>query len=259
MASTLDMEYLHLQNVQHTGGDVPAIMTKIGDNTLTHYLFGQGYTIVNNSVFDLPREPKRVASSFLPNKTKYITAQTLVSRLDRDLFYHLIASLKLQSIIKKGVYSNLENNRILYDRTIEASRSRGGPKFVYTHLSMPHPPFYFNSQGKPNTYEQLFDNSNKRMYLEYLKYSNGKLRMLVESILRNSAAPPVIFLVSDHGFREAAPAHQFVNFCAVYTGGKAVAPYYDGLSSVNLFRIFLREQFRQPLPLLKDSTVFLKD
>ena len=33
--------------------------------------------------------------------------------------------------------------------------------------------------------------------------------------------------------------------------------FYDGMSNVNQFRVLLNSQFKQKLPLLKDSTNFL--
>src|SRR3712207_7867597 len=44
-------------------------------------------------------------------------------------------------------------------------------------------------------------------------------------------------LFRSHGLRSGAPAYHFMNLCAVYTPEKRYAPYYDGLSAVNLFRV----------------------
>ena len=259
IASTLNFSYLPLKDTSSTVGDVPMVMEMVAKNVLTQFLGRQGYRVFNHSIFDLPGEPRQVSSSFLPNKTKYITAQTLISRLERDLFYHLITSLKINWIVRKGVYNNLENNHALYQNTLNTSALKTAPKFTYTHLSMPHPPYYYNEFGQPNSYDRLIEENAEKDYVSYLKYSNKKLLLLVDHILKNSTQPPIIILTSDHGLRSGAPEYHFMNLCAVYTPGKNYLPYYDGLSAVNLFRVLLREQFKQQLPLLEDRTYFLKD
>ncbi len=259
IASTLNMSYLQVEKPGDISEEVSKVMSMIESNELTRFFAAQGYTIFNNSIFDLPEEPKKVVSSFLPDRTKYITAQTLLSRLDRDLYYHLIVTLKLEHFIKKLQYNNLKNNELLYRNTIQTSTSDVTPKFSYTHLSLPHPPYYFNEHGQPNPPKLIFDQHNKNIYLSYLKYSNGQLLNLVKQIIENSKRPPLIFLTSDHGFRMGSKNYDFMNLCAVYAPSAMQTKYYNGMSAVNTFRIVLREQFNRQLPLLPDSSIFLKD
>ncbi|MEJ7911823.1 MAG: sulfatase-like hydrolase/transferase [Chitinophagaceae bacterium] len=259
IASTLNLSYLNLQNTNHVSGDVSQVMSQIGNNELTRFFAAQGYSIFNNSIFDLPGEPKKVISTFLPDKTTYITAQTLYSRLERDLYYHLIITFKLSAFIEKSLYNNLRSNELLYRHTIETSRLTAGPKFSYTHLSMPHPPYYFNEHGQPNPPQLISAEHDKQVYVDYLRYSNGKLLSLVQQILQNSRRPPVIFLTSDHGFRLGNEKYDFMNLCAVYAPSASKPKYYDGMSAVNIFRTFINDEFKQQLPLLPDSTIYLKD
>ncbi|HUQ96782.1 MAG TPA: sulfatase-like hydrolase/transferase [Chitinophagaceae bacterium] len=263
IASTLNFSYLPLKDTNHTAAELAKVMGLIAGNNITHFFYNQGYQVFNNSIFDLPREPKQVVSTFLPNKTKYITAQTLLSRLDRDLYYHLVTSLKWEWAIKRGLYANANSNKVLLAKTIATSKRRGKPKFSYTHLSMPHWPFYVNENGTPYPYQQLLDDGNKEHYISYLQYSNKVLLHLIDQILQNSKQPPIIVFISDHGFRLSGNGNErdynFMNICAIYTPSKKYASYYDGLSLVNLFRVVLNTEFGQQLPLIKDATLFLKD
>jgi hypothetical protein len=260
IASTLNLTYLPLKDTGNTINDVPMVMGMIGENVLSRFFHKQGYTLFNNSVFNLPGESQQAESTFLPNKTEYITAQTFLSRMEKDLSYHLVTTLKLKWVNKTAMYANRTGNHALYKNTIETSRLKTAPKFSYTHLSMPHSPYYYNETGEPVGYDQLFDYKSKPDYLSYLKYTNKKLLSLVDQLIKNSAQPPVIFLMSDHGFRETdQKKYHFMNLCAIYTSEKKYDDYYAGLSSVNVFRIFLNAQFKQQLPLLPDSTIFLKE
>jgi len=94
-----------------------------------------------------------------------------------------------------------------------------------------------------------------------LKYSNRKLLELIDHIRKNSPRPPVIILMSDHGFRQLPEGsdqkYYFMNLNAVYLPNGNYAGFYDGMSNVNQFRVILNSQFNQKLPLLKDSTSFL--
>ena len=101
-------------------------------------------------------------------------------------------------------------------------------------------------------------------YLSYLQYCNTKLIQLVDHILSNTSRPPVILLMSDHGFREFAHdsvnhKYHFMNLNAMYLPQKQYRNFYKGVSTVNLFRILLNAQFGQNLPLLKDSSSFLME
>jgi hypothetical protein len=263
MASTLNMDFLPVKDPNHTIGDVTHIMEMIKYNTFTNFLFSSGYEIFNNSVFDIDKEPSQTQATFLPLKTVYITSQTFLSRLKRDISYNLITTFKLDWAIRKGMYTNNKNNELLYKSTLQTASNQKHPKFSYTHLMLPHFPFYYNENGKPNDYHLLFDGESKERYLSYLKYANKKYLNLIDHIFKSSSAPPVIIFMSDHGFRHKSDSpfkdFSFSNLISVYLPAKGYKSFYDGMSNINLLRIVLNKNFNQHLPLLKDSTTFLHD
>ena len=91
---------------------------------------------------------------------------------------------------------------------------------------IPHHPYYFDSNGDSLPLKKLllFKNTNSDDYIEYLKYGNKKILQLVDQILANSPTPPVIMLLSDHGFRHPAKnidrKYDFMNLNAIYLPGK---------------------------------------
>jgi hypothetical protein len=75
-----------------------------------------------------------------------------------------------------------------------------GPKFVYTHILLPHQPFIFDEDG------EMLDPAYREdwnYYLGQYKYATKLAQELIESILATADPdnPPVIIFQSDHGAR----------------------------------------------------------
>jgi Sulfatase len=230
----------------------------------------QGYSFYNYSSFEFKGHSSPVKAAFIAGKTIPITSQTFLARLRRDLGYHLITTLKLKWVMKKFYYDDLYNNEKVYELTMSvAAKKNKKPKFVYTHLVMPHYRYYFDSIGNATPFEKIIDDNycaDKDAYIEYLQYANKKLLALLDSIKKTSASPPVIILMSDHGYhqflsdediKKVDKKYYFMTLNAVYFPNGNYSLFYDSMSNVNQFRVVLNSLFRQNLPLLKDSTIFL--
>ncbi|HET7897903.1 MAG TPA: sulfatase-like hydrolase/transferase [Flavisolibacter sp.] len=220
VASILNFDYLPLKDPGHSAPETGMVTEMIKNSRLQQFLQASGYQVYNCSTFDLAGLPTESAEAFLPAKTKFITAQTFLSRLERDIFFNLITRFKIRWIIKKSMYHSRENNKVLYSRTMEAVGQNKHPKFVYTHLTLPHFPYFFDENGKPNDYDSLFEVYNRKQYLSYLKYGNKKYLSLIDFILKNNPDPPLIILMSDHGYRDyripGGAKYLFMNICAIY-------------------------------------------
>ncbi len=266
LASILNMDYLALEGKARGKPDLAYCYEKIKNNIVLRFLQSQGYQFYNYSVFDFEGQPARTRETFLPAKTRLITAQTFLSRFDRDIRFNLVTKFKSKSSLKIITYANKKNNEHIDALTKQiAGTKTGAPKFVYTHLMMPHYPYYFDRNGIEQPFETLLEGrqTNKQAYIEYLRYANKKLLELVDHIQKSSTVPPVIILMGDHGFRHftepVAPEYHFLNLAAVHLPGKPYSRFTDSLSGVNLFRVILNSSFGQQLPLLKDSTIYLAD
>jgi hypothetical protein len=266
MASILNMQYLQLKDTGRLKPDVVQALRMIHNNEVVRMLQPRN-DIYNFSVFDMQGRPSPVDESFIPSKTRLITSQTLLSRLYRDLGYHLGATFKIKMVIKSQDYRELRNNNLLYNLTWkQAAAPHNKPQFIYTHLMMPHYPYYFDRNGKPMDPARILpegNNVNRQDYVEYLQYVNKKILALCDHILKSSSAPPVIILLSDHGFRHfrepVDKKYHFINLNAVYLPGQRYNAFYDSVSNVNTFRIVFNEVFKTELEVLKDSSVYLKD
>ncbi|MBN8685716.1 MAG: sulfatase-like hydrolase/transferase [Chitinophagales bacterium] len=266
VASMLNMDYLQLQNRNRAGEDLTYCYGKIRDNRLLQFLRHEGYRFYNYSVFDFEGQPARTRETFLPAKTRLITAQTFLSRFDKEIRFNLITRFKSAGNLKILTYANRQNNEHIYSLTASlAEKKTREPKFVYTHLMMPHYPYFYDSSGLERPFEKLVEGNqtDTKAYTAYLQYANKKILALVDILMRQSANPPVIFLVGDHGFRHftqpAESRYYFMNLSSVYLPGGNYGGFNDSLQGVNLLRVFLNNSFGQQLPLLPDSSIYLKD
>lgn len=266
MTSMLNLNYLNnLVNLNDSKENLGICYENIKQNQTLLFLKETGYQFYNYSDFSFPDQPAVTNPTFLLAKTRTITSQTLSGRIYRDLWYHLATDLKLRSVINNYVYGQLRNNEKVYKLTEEIAEKKSNvPKFVYSHLIMPHNPYYFDKVGNPTSIEKLQDYSgaNRKDFVEYLQYANKKLLDLIDHIKNKSSQPPVIILMGDHGFRQFNDStdkkYQFMNLSSIYLPNGSYSSYYDSSSLVNQMRIFLNTQFNQKLTLLKDSTVFIQ-
>lgn len=266
VASILNMNYLNLTGKDRAQPDLTYCYEAIRDNTLLQFLRSQQYDFYNYSVFDFEGQPARVRETFLPVKTRLITAQTFLSRFDKEIRFNFVYRWKSKKNQKILTYANKNNNENIYNLTWKmAEKKTTTPKFVYSHLMMPHYPYYYDRNGKEVPFEKLQEGNqvNREAYIEYLQYANKRLMELVEHILQKSPTPPVIVLMGDHGFRHfnkpVESKYYFLNLSSVYLPSKNYAGFSDSLTGVNFFRTLLNTDFGQKLPYLKDSTSYLKD
>ena len=266
IASILNMKYLHLKDTSRSGADITYSYQQIKNNEVKQFFEATGYQFYNCSVFDFEGQPAPVRENFLPSKTRLITSQTFLSRLERDVSFNLITRLKSKRAIEKATYNYRENNDHLYQLTWNlAEQKSAAPKFIYTHLMMHHYPYYYDGNGNELPFERLTEGNqvHRDDYVGYLQYSNNKLLTLIDHIQKSSPTPPVIILMGDHGFRHFTEPverrYYFMNFVSVYFPSEDYSYLSDSTSSVNLFREILNSQFSQQLPLLKDSSVYLRD
>ena len=234
----------------------------IRNNRFLKYLEGNGYTFKNYSIFDFRGQPARIDETFIPVKTRLITAQTFLSRLNREIRFNTVdGKFRFEKAVKEFTYRNLHNNENIFKLTTAHAPS---PKFVYSHFMMPHYPYYFNAKGEEQPYQTLPEGNqvNKSRYIEYLQYTNKRILDLVDTLL-NQPAKPVIVLMSDHGFRHFSQPKErkyyFMNLSAIFTPDQNYAGYDSVRTSVNLLKVFLNNQFDQDLKMSDDSTIYLRD
>ncbi len=269
VASLYQMNYLPgIDRRNSSKKDINTCYGAINQNELLTFFQKSGYEMKNFSLFNLANIPAKAEYKFVPMGKTLISSQTFLQRIQRDLGYHLVTTLKLKSAIARYAYYARENNeKLLQLLRDETARQSAKPRFIFTHIEMPHYPYYYDSSGHERPLEFLVagNEANKAAYVDYLYYANGVFLRLMDAILKQSSKPPVIVFMGDHGFREFGnndPGNEkyyFMNFNSVYLPNKNYAAFYDGISGVNQFRAVMNAAFGQRLPMLKDSSVLIVD
>jgi hypothetical protein len=270
MASILNLNYISgLKNASAVSlQDYAQSINLIRNNEVIRFLSSRHYDIVNYSVFDLAGNPTLVESSLLPVKTRLITEQTLYNRMLHDIGWNLYeGKFEIKWLSKNLIFGNLNNNNKIFALVKkESSLKTVHPRFVYAHLVMPHAPFYYDRNFQLRDKELLAAERTGyhiNSYLGYIPYTNSKLKELIDTIQKNTNHSAVIILMGDHGYRAetgtASHSHHFENLNAVYFPNRDYRFLTDSITGVNQFRVILNTLFKQDLPLLKDSAVFLTD
>lgn len=263
MASMFSMDYIHkLEKSIINHRDMFICRDIIKKNNLTHFLRKYGYQVSSFSPFGFADKKNYVVSTFFVSKKELFTAQTFINRIRKEIGYHFIS----QKALKAEKDKHLHNNNKIEDAVRSAVKEKAThPKFIYSHFALPHFPYYFDSLGNKTTFNTIVNGypKEKKDYIQYLVYANKRLLNLIDTILADSKQPPVIILMSDHGYRQfTTPVdtkYHFMNLNAILTPQKDYTGFYDGMSNVNQFRVLLNTIFKQKLPLCKDSTIYLSE
>ncbi len=269
VASILNMNYIaNVDSAEVTIQDYARCNDLIKNNLVIKYLAANGYEINNLSVFDLLNEPTQAISTFLPYKTSLITAQTLFNRIRKDLMWMLLTGPFQQKwLTDKYLFINRDVNGNFENRLLEQAAKPGNrPRFFYTHFYYPHPPFYYDATGnlKPAAIiKKEGDSLDTRAYLDYLSYANTRVQPMIATLIKSTNGKAVIVVMGDHGFRKpvagTSKENYFQNMNAVYIPGSNISSWPDKLSGVNEFRFIFNKLFHTNVPLLEDSSIFLRD
>jgi hypothetical protein len=156
----------------------------------------------------------------------------------------------------------LSRERILFalDKLDEVPSIKG-PKFVFVHLVLPHPPYVFGPTGGPAAPLGAGDTRAKQeahLYRDQAIYASSRIMEIVPEIIANSPTPPIIVIQGDHGPTVPSPARERMLILNAYFLPGVQAPVYPRVTPVNTFRIIFNTYFGQNLALLDDVSLYSK-
>ena len=100
--------------------------------------------------------PPLVNSQFFEVGPGVINSQTLLGRIEKDISFNLITKYKFKWAMRLAVENEVQKTEHLYQKTLEiVNISSNRPRFIYTHLMMPHYPYYLDSAGNFNYYNSI--------------------------------------------------------------------------------------------------------
>ncbi len=154
-------------------------------------------------------------------------------------------------------------------------RALPGPKFVFTHIVGPHPPFVLDEDGNPiqpywpyNMRDSTFLGTKAEYasgYTSEARYLNGRMEQVIEMILSTSDRPPIIIIQGDHGPANYFDQDHLDTSClrerysilnAYFFPDQNYAALYPSISPVNSFRVVFNQYFGTELPLLEDKNFY---
>jgi hypothetical protein len=140
-----------------------------------------------------------------------------------------------------------------------------GPKFVFAHIVIPHPPFVLDAEGNPVEQEGAFtlNNPDAKMpfeeravkYLDQVRFVNRETEAMVRRILSVSEVPPIIIIQADHGL-DGPLSSQMAIINAYYLPDGGDQYLYDTISPVNSFRIVFDHYFNGDYGLIDDISYY---
>jgi Sulfatase len=263
IASLLNINYTRYEGKDLSDISMRPIYNLIDTNILVPFFRFQGYEFINNSIFTVYGLPPLATQPFTPVNTRIIESQTLINRLMRDLGYHLIEWNVLKR--SKGddytvMHNNTEITKNIKEQVLYKTKK---PRFSYSHLTMPHFPYYYNSHGQLYPASAVVEGTQwrEKQYLEYLQYTNKVLIDLLDFILQHSRKPPVIILISDHGFRHYSKKvheeYDFYNLNATFLPDQYVHKFPENMSNISYLRDLLNLLFNQHLTINKQNKYFI--
>jgi len=257
LASSLNMEYLnYLSETLGTDGTDPSIPNEmIQDSEVMHFLKAQGYKFVH---FQTGWGP---------------TAEN--PNADRDIKCGNVNEF-IEVLVRTTVLRPLADRFISHDRRevilctfatlAEVQHMVEGPRFVFAHVLVPHPPFLFGPHGEAiNTDPALRTKDWSKYYLGQLQFVNMKVEELLERLLSEAETPPIIILQGDHGsksIRESGDTrtqmlHERLGILNAYClPGDGDQYLYDAITPVNTFRVLLTAYFGASYDPLEDRSYF---
>ena len=192
----------------------------------------------------------------------------------------LIERTPLPWLLRKAGWPILQDwHRAMAQYSLDAlpeAVSVEGPKFVYAHILLPHPPLVFGPNGEEVNPARRYEwkgglayvltpggtgESFRTGYRDQVAYVASLLPGVIEEILTKSASPPIIILQSDHGppgvpevtlADDMSRRAEFAILSAMYLPNGGETAVYEGMSPVNTFPAIFNHYFGTEHSLLED-------
>lgn len=258
LSSSLNFEYHqeNLKNIDKDSQDLSYLYRIIRDNKLNKFLQTKGYqTIHFNSTWGAtmnnPLANKQIGLSFSLFNDDFFQSWSKTTFLK---IFNSIFNEKLSEFYK-FTFQELKN--------IPLEKS---PKFVFSHLIIPHYPYVFNSDGSVHSDKTLTNQfkqsqwDQKDKYINQMIYLNKVVLEIIDEILSKSSIKPVILIQSDHGpslseLGEIGKARErFKNFNAILIPDYPRISDFENITPVNNFRYILNHLFNSGLSILPNQS-----
>lgn len=255
LASSLNMQQVvQLKDIFGPYNDVTILGEMIKNNRVQHLLKRLGYKFVNVSsgVF-CSDNPPGADFNFRQNWMNVFN----LGILDTTILPACPGYLEWMA-------DQVRQQRLCFFDRLDEIKAIDGPKFVFAHILLPHPPFLFARNGESVVRLSTYNSFNKEGYLEQEIFTEGLVKKAVASLTNaDEEHLPIVVIQGDHGPQycadELTPLYcstrfRILNACLL--PGAAEPVLYDGISPVNTFRRIFDLYFQSDFKTLKDEAFY---
>ena len=218
-----------------------------------------------------------IGSWYGPTRTSPLADVNLHTPAPSEFTASLIEATALPAILKRAGLGEVnvrtrhwENNQYGL-AAVAGLRDEPGPKFVFTHILLPHTPYTHAADGHFLTPEEMVGRSSRTLYVDQATYANTRIREITSGLL---ALPederPIIILQADEGpgttayqstrmttwdWNKATPDDVEAKYGilnAWYVPGGTKVGLYPTQTSINTFPLLFRDYFGLPYDLRPD-------
>jgi hypothetical protein len=256
LGSSLNLDYL-----DKLDPDLNNTENLVQANAVRQFMKDQGYTIVSfETGFRFSQWED--ADVYYPLQKNISVINNFESvYLDTTPFRILLDYETAQYLAKTATLHNplsiLDYNALHYEQTIHnldllksIPTTVKGPKFVFAHLVIPHPPYVYSPTG--SYVPDPPDSGRIPAYRNAVIFIDSAILKVVDQILANSTTPPIIIIQGDHGPLIYQMPYQHMEILNAYYMPGATKSLYLSISPVNTFRVIFNSYFGQNFPLLAD-------
>ena len=263
LAATLNMQYLDnlTREVGRDSDDRTAAQQMLREHEVGRFLKSQGYRYY------------QIASWYGPSRSIAIADENLVYGVASEFESVLNDTTILPAIDRiRGVVSaeptfrDRHREGVLFGfRQLRRVATAPGPKFVFAHILLPHDPYVFKADGSPRSEQEAKAAPEQQLYADHLAFANSQIKEIVGYLLAGpEETRPIVILEGDEGplMCQSVDCVKNTNDYFRIRLGNLVAMYLPGtddvlpdtFTSVNTFRVVLREYFGAELEPLPDRS-----
>ncbi|MDQ3879604.1 MAG: LTA synthase family protein [Chloroflexota bacterium] len=274
LTSSLGMEYLDLEALREearNGSDWGPVYRILGNReAVQEFLKERGYTYVH-------------LGSTYSFTARNAAADLVLGYSDRSEFSDVLLETTMLSAASTFLGTdegdparrNWLNTRYQFDRLADLAR-QPGPKFVFAHFILPHPPYVFDPEGN---FIDAADRQRRGIvtgFADQVRYANRRILELLDVLQSGpETSRPIVILQADEGpyplrsytddgfaWSNATPQEleeKFRILNAYYLPSADTSELYASITPVNSFRVVFNAYFGTDLPLLPDRSFMFTD
>jgi hypothetical protein len=189
MASVLNLDYIDALTPGLSAAD------RLKDHAAGRFLTDLGYRYIHiGSIFGPTRTALRATDNPLLENTSDFAAAVFDSSLARTIVRWIGEDKIDPRRQRQADWARFELD------ALDAAVNVPGPKFVFGHLLLPHPPYVFDAEGNLVSDAADARRSRSEAYEAQMQYLDSRLKKLLEPLLAlPEAERPIVVVMADEG------------------------------------------------------------